>query len=372
MYRSSAILVLSAALIGFAAWRTPRMHPDNVCCDHFFYRAMADRRPEWSSVQPGTMLSAVYHSPVGSRFLHAENALYLQPPYCYRILTPTIVRALSAGGVSLNNAFYAVSVAGLVLTGWGIGMLVLHTAPLWCALCAVVAFGTHTAAVHVNLYDFMLVDALTYAGLAWGIYCLAVGRRVAFFAIVLLGALNKEIVLALLPCAVLYEWRRLAAPPWHIITASGSLIASYALFRWSVPVPVNTYSPAAAFVGLPPQAWADFWGVFGALGVLALMRCWRRREAWAFVPLLAAVAVASVCASDTLRVYLLAFPAFTAMAAVATTPLGIAGPFVLLVAQRLAGVPAVAVVPTIVGIEIVDRYWARSRRPARFNERCAE
>ncbi len=64
-FAAEHLLFLAAALIAWAAWWTPRMQPEMVCCDHFFCRSMAANlltaaRPECDALHARTMLAAVY------------------------------------------------------------------------------------------------------------------------------------------------------------------------------------------------------------------------------------------------------------------------------------------------------------------------
>ncbi len=316
-------------------------------------------RPEWDVVQRQTLMPLIYADVHGARYLHAENPLRWQPPYCYRLLTPMLVAVITSSGVSIDSGFYAVTVAGLILACWGIGLIVARSGPMWCAAVAMTAFATHGALTTVNLFDFMLVDPLTYAALALGIFALLDGRRLLFYVIAALGTLNKEIVAVLLPCAILMDWRH--ALPWRTMIASGLILLTYAALRWALPIPVNTYSLFTAFIGLPKHIPSDFVGLFGALGVTAVARCWRQREGWALLPFFAALAISACCASDILRVYVLAFPALIAISATGTLALSVATPSALLIVQRLLGGQWWCLATDVV-LELYDVYrWAKGR-----------
>lgn len=365
--RPTMLLAFAAVVIGIQAWRTPRMHPDALCCDHFYYRSMAANIPtvtraEWDVVQRQTLMPVLYTDVHGARYLHAGNPLRWQPPYCYRLLTPLLVGVLTKTGLSIDLGFYALTAAGLVLACWGIGLIVARTAPVWCAAVAMVAFATHGALTAVNLFDFMLVDPLTYAALALGIYALIHDRRALFFVVTTLGVFNKEIVAALLPCAVLMHWRRTV--PWRTVIASTLILVVYAAARWLVPVPVNTYSLFTAFVGVPPHIVFNLWGLFGALGVTAVARFWRGREGWGLLPFFAALGISACCVSDVLRVYVLGFPALVAISTMGMTSLSVVLPSALLVVQRMLGGEWLCLLASVT-LELHDGYrWMKCREAA--------
>jgi len=133
------------------------------------------------------------------------------PPYCWRILVPMLARWSPMPPADSYLAIVVVSLAGTALCLYALcrraGL------PHAGGLAGIGLFLTIFWAVGLSLWNPLLVDApilvLTAAGLVvlehpgWP----PARRRILVAAIMVLGALTKESILALTACVVLHEWR---------------------------------------------------------------------------------------------------------------------------------------------------------------------
>lgn len=147
--------------------------------------------------------------------LMAEDPAYLaRLPYTFRVLTPLLVHLLPLDTV---GGFVVITVAGLWLCALVLYAL-LRTLPLphWPSAAGVALFlgsGATTRALTTPLY----VDVLTYLTELAAFLCLQLRRERLFVLVLVLGVLNRETALLLLPVYLLQlraegRWRRSELP----------------------------------------------------------------------------------------------------------------------------------------------------------------
>jgi len=350
--RSLVLLALCAVLTDIRAAHTNRIVPDAHCCDHLFYRSMAFNfftvtRPELDN--PARFKTGLYADPYLSGFMHRENRFNRQPPYCYRIVTPLLARAINAvTGASIEDSFYAITVIALTLATFFVALTV-HTLSRSFALAivAAVAYTRFDAAFHFNLWDFLLTDPLAHVFVALSIYLMLTERVLAAVAVSLLGVFNRETQLLVLPCCVLIQLfaRRPLLP---VVAGSTAVVAVYFAFRAVVPVPIDTYSLASTFHGVPAPAVAVEWLLytFGVLLISTLVRLPTRLSNVALLPILIGACLSTLVSTDWNR------------ALVTGAPVALVVSFGVRPNSLLAA--ALALVPGLLFIE--STYWPLTNR----------
>ena len=295
-------LLTLLALAGLVAWHGPLYYDPSAPAerhDHFRYIAMA--------ANP-----------------FAPSGIGLDPPYCWRILTPLIVHYLP---VPTLTGFWLLTCTGLALAVVGL---------VWClrglglspatALAGGLAFVLLGPATGFELWDYMLTDPLTLALLAW-IVALAVRRMGAPLLVLLpLMALSKETAIMAGIFAVLWAAekrdRRLA-----VFAAAGLVAAVGVLVGLRIAIrPGSGYSLGSDLVRgfllfvLQP-AWglyrltsgtAPAWYLLLPIALLQLTHPPRllRSPAWGWLLLSATAQI--LIASDGDRLVVCAFPAVIA------------------------------------------------------------
>lgn len=313
---SGTLLLLSLTLTVLQAYRTPPINIDATCCDHLFYRSMAFNfftvsRPDLNEPPPGNRLSAVYADRYFGGFMHRENKLNRQPPYCYRFVTPLLSRAIATvSGRSIDFGFYTLSFASLAFTCFVLALSVYDISRNWVlAAAAAISYSEVYSAFSGNLHDYMLTDPLAQLFVALSVYFMLTERKRWFLAIGLVAIFNKEIHAFMLPCYVLMEFaeRRTST---SVLIGCVLIVATYAAFRLWLPVPTNTYSLATTFFRLPSAATiaTEFFQVFGVLAVSAVIRLPFRRATLSLTPIAIGAAIAELFAPNTARTYAYAFP----------------------------------------------------------------
>ena len=134
------------------------------------------------------------------------------PPFCWRLLTPFLVRLIPA---PLPVAFFLVSFGAVAAATYLIYVLLLTSglSHEW-SLLGEISYLSCFWAVGFSLWDYLMVDATSLLIVIAGLVVLeredwpAGGRRVAIVALLALGALNKESYLALAAAAFVYWVRR--------------------------------------------------------------------------------------------------------------------------------------------------------------------
>lgn len=268
------------------------MDPDQYCCDHLFYRSMAFNlfaitRPDLNQPLNNFSIAGLYVHPYFSRFMYPANGYNRQPPYCYRIVTPLLARAISLiGSVSIDDGFYLITVVSLTLAAFFLALAVHRLSHgVVLALMSVVAYGQLREVFAFNLTQPMLTDPLAHCLLALSTYLIIAGRPYWFVAVCLMGLFNKEIHLFMLPCGVLFQM--LSGRPWKRMSlACGGIVAFYFAFRLLLPVPINTYSLAGNLMEIPPLTSVVQWliDVFGVMVVATVLRLPRRLINLALLP----------------------------------------------------------------------------------------
>jgi hypothetical protein len=281
MYRAIA---LSALLTGLWLVTTPALTPDTPdfaqTWDHHAYIAMAQ----------GETVNA---------------------PYAYRVLTPGLAHILP---FDLTISFRLITIVAL----WATGIAVYALARAWeytpgWALVGCGLFYTLYWSVGFALYDFWLCDPLTFLCVTLAIRAAKLQKRVQFAALMAVGVLNKEAVLAVVPLWWVFnpDWRGL----WVFIPAALVFVGLRLLIH-PVGIPAGT--------GVDILGWRlrtfDFsalkdWtvGTFGGLFVLPYLTRRNLRTLRLFGAFLALIYAQLLIANNTERLLVLAFPMFILM-----------------------------------------------------------
>ncbi len=154
------------------------------------------------SVDPMTSTHPAFQA--GGDHLHyiamAEEpgGLY-QAPFCYRILTPTIVRLMPFG---LADSFYFLSIILLVGTGVLVYYIVFETVGNnWLAMAGIAIFYSLSAGAKFCIYDFWLTEPALFFFGALSLYFLLRKHDIWFSITLAVAVLAKESALFLLPLA---------------------------------------------------------------------------------------------------------------------------------------------------------------------------
>lgn len=165
-------------------------------------------------------------------FIQALNPLsVISPPHGLRWLTPRIAYVLP---LSLSNAFYGITVAALI------GSLALAYINLRLFGCKQFTAVTVLSALlanpgfHDSLFYYIHVDPLSFFFLELGIYAMFTANDRLFAASLLLGTLNRETALFLIPVyhfARHRQWRSWSAIR-HTLALSSAAFLAFAVTRF--------------------------------------------------------------------------------------------------------------------------------------------
>ena len=198
------------------------------------------------------------------------------PPYCYRLLVPTIARHLS---LSREWSFRALAIFFI----WGAGALIYYALrrmghDRFFALMGVALFHSLNFGTKFVLFDFWLTEPALFFFSALSVLFLLRGNGILLSAALCLAVLSKESALFLLPLTYTMRARSLLDRRALIHAAAVSLapIALYFLVRGMIPTS-GPYSPLALFSRFGAERLSnDLAGVIrggtlGTWGVLVLL-----------------------------------------------------------------------------------------------------
>ena len=311
-------LLSSLFFISLVAGSVPPFNPDVSCCDHLFYRSMAynlfsESRPDLNRIPAGNYFANFYKMPYWSNFFNAENRLNRQPPYIYRIFSPLVARGI--GGLffndNINYGFYTLTFISLTLSCFFLSLIIYTlNRDIMASVLASFTFSSFWFAVGFNFFHYMLVDAAGFLFMLMAIFSMLKRKKVLFYFICFLGLFNKESMLFVLPCYVLYDFFEGEKIDITCFLGIVFILGVYLVFRMIMPVSVNTYS-IKTILGFN-YFWKQWFTVpfltFGALIFFILTRAWLSKTALALAPLFLIVYISIPLVSDKERLFVYAFP----------------------------------------------------------------
>jgi hypothetical protein len=264
----------------------------------------------------------------------------VENPFALRLLTPWLVRRASAltdvapDTVWLAFTFAATTGALIVVYEWLRGAVSISAGT---SLFATVLLAVTFNYTSYNYGNFWLVDPLNNLVFALGLLLVFHRRLLLFVLVVLIGFVNKETALFLLPLYPMLAWARSGRlrdrAAWLGVAAGAVVVACYLAFHSWAQAKVG---PTATWGGesiidiaravLPRRQGREHLAVFGIFGFLWLVfgyGLYRQHRAAGFrSPLLLASGYLFLCcmvgrtqAADTERVYVLLAPLVVAVAA---------------------------------------------------------
>ncbi|MFH1738981.1 MAG: hypothetical protein ABIH23_08215 [bacterium] len=148
------------------------------------------------------------------------------PPHGLRILTTRIVSLLP---IDIRNGFYVVTIIG-VTGAVALAYIILRRmgCTIWVSLACLSGFVFHHGLSQV-VYHFPLVDPLSFLLIELSILAILARNDRLFSCSLLLGVLNRETALFLIPVYHLARWRRWRT--WRATAATG-LVCSAAILAF--------------------------------------------------------------------------------------------------------------------------------------------
>jgi hypothetical protein len=140
---------------------------------------------------------------------HGRADLAQTPPYCFRVLTPAVVRGLMHAGLSLNAAFYAATTAslfGFLLVLWRLTQDLEYGLPARVAGLLIVGFTQ--GPIRWFLHQYWMSDPPCLFLLALGLYFLRRDRLLPLALVSIAAAFLRETYIVLYPCLFVLEWKR--------------------------------------------------------------------------------------------------------------------------------------------------------------------
>ena len=160
-----------------------------------------------------------------------------------------------------------------------------------------------------HLTNYMLTDPLAFLFMAVGCWVMLRRNDRWFFALAFVAVFNKETHFFLLASYALMQLheRRLNRAS---LASYAAITLAYLAFRVALPIPNNTYSLRALYLGWPgPRAVLHVaLGVFGALTWFACSRVWRTWFVLYLTPVAVGAFATALFAVDAERAYVYAFP----------------------------------------------------------------
>jgi hypothetical protein len=168
---------------------------------------------------------------------HGRADLAQTPPYCFRVLTPAVVRGLMHVGLSLNAAFYAVTTAslfGFLLVLWRLTRDLEYGLPARAAGLLVVGFTQ--GPIRWFLHQYWMSDPPCLFLLALGLYWMRRDRLVPLALVSVVAAFVRETYIVLYPCLFVLEWKRrgLGAAFWRTTAVAALPFAILVTLRLTV------------------------------------------------------------------------------------------------------------------------------------------
>jgi hypothetical protein len=242
-----------------------------------------------------------------------------QAPFCYRILTPALVRLMPFGTA---DSFYFLSLAFLVGTGVLVYYLVLETAgERGLALAAIALFYSLSAGPKFCIYDFWLTEPALFFFGTLSFYLLLRGHDIWLSIALTLAVLSKESALFILPLVYTLRARRPLDRGAALRAAAVAVLPVLAFIAVRLSIPsLDQPGPLELFrsIGIPrlTEGLAGFirGGTVGTWGVLipALVLLSGRKGAGMLLralPFLVLVYMQPLFAGNVDRLLVLAFPA---------------------------------------------------------------
>jgi hypothetical protein len=257
-------------------------------------------------------------------------------PYCWRVLTPWLVHLLTKLGFSLQGGFLLITTISLCGTVIGVyALLRLISATPWQALVIALLVQTQFAMGLSGLWDYELVDPLTYLLLVLGFILYLQDKPRWLLVVLALGVLNRETALAAVVAfggeqVINRDWRRLKAYlPAYIVPILIIIVLHVAIYNnggdtllmriqgvWSEHVNfVGRDSTITLFGNVNPFALNAYHLTINSYGFLLPLlvlqvihppHVMRRPLAWIF--LLVTAISATIIGGDTERLMIIAFP----------------------------------------------------------------
>jgi hypothetical protein len=268
---------------------------------------------------------------------------HVYPPYVFRFLTPWLVRGLREGSLYFFNwdaAWYLVDTAALFGTALLFDRLlrrVLKIDGYTTTLSVLMLLSNFVYSIFL-FRDPFLVDAPNNFFWMLGIYALFTDKQTLFFAAMAVGALNKEVVLFLMPLAPIFAWMRTRsirdASVVRALAAAAGVAVFYAAYRAGVEAYFGRSFPLFTAMDMDRATtfrtalhgqrtiwdlfdtfkflWVTFafalWDIYERYG-------WRNRYFLAAMYVLAALSFGRMFAADTNRVFAMAGPFVVGMSA---------------------------------------------------------
>lgn len=239
------------------------------------------------------------------------EALVREPPFCWRILVPLIVHIMP---VPAPTGFWFLTVLGLAVATlaleWFLRGLDLPPAAASAGGFAFVLLGP---AVGFTLWDYMLVDPVSFALLALALGCAVHRRGPLLLATLLIFAAMKETALVGAAFGIFWAFEK---RDWQLLrwAVSGLLgvIGIIAVIRLAIPAsaPYSYLTEMQTIL----SATVDAWNVLLPLAILQLIHRPRVWRSLAFVSVLIIANAQLIIAANTQRLVVYAFPVVIAAA----------------------------------------------------------
>jgi hypothetical protein len=325
----------------------------------------------WVSHRQGAFL----HKP--KRVVEADHLHYIEmakgaygrqdlvqtPPYCFRVLTPALVRLLMRAGFSLNAGFYLVTLAslfGFLLVCWRLTRDLGYGVP--ARIVGLLVVGFTQGPVRWFLHQYWMSDPPCVFLLTLGVYWMRRDRVVPLALVSIVAAFGRETYIVLYPCLFVLEWKRRGPRAAFLRTAAVAAIPFAILVTLRLTVPASARDNfIEGIIDSLAFRWRHLWdnqlyvltiGTWGVALPLALLypshlgQAVRRHPD--LVTLLAAVYATLLISNNTER------------------PLAYAAPVVLAAAlygfERFVaetGVPVLVVAAIVVGLQV--HLWVVTR-----------
>jgi hypothetical protein len=256
-------------------------------------------------------------------------------PYYWRVLTPWLVYLLTKLGLSVQGGFLLLTIISLCGAVTGIYVLLrLCGATLWQALAVALLVQTQYAVGLYELWDYELIDPLTYLLMVLAFICYWQNRPRWLLVVLALGVLNREAALYAVAAfageqVIRRDWRRLKVYlPAYIVPILIYIVLQHAIYQIGHYSLVGTALPQRAglvgrastislFGNVNPIALNIYHLTINSYGLLLPLFILqvihppyfvRRPVVWIF--LLATVTTSILFGGDNERLMFIAFPVF--------------------------------------------------------------
>jgi len=158
-----------------------------------------------------------------------------QAPFCYRVLTPTLVRLMPFGTA---DSFYFLAVIFVIGTGVLVYYIVFETTGKgFLALAGIALFYSLSAGAKFCLYDFWLTEPALFFFGALSVLALLKGHDIWLSIALALAVLSKESALFLIPAVYSVKARSLFDRRAALCTLSVAAlpVAAFVVVRMAVP-----------------------------------------------------------------------------------------------------------------------------------------